>query len=187
MIVLPQKIREEISEKVFSRADDYRYLARTRSENSEFLDQLVKDPNIGGVLREYMSREKVKTYIKDSVLNKYSKLKQTLPRNLELTLKPLYGAPIYEVEYRKSDHLSLHRTNDNKLVAVARTKPLKWETGLRKLILFIASSQGLPPSDGTQLDLILAIFQHGVPVNEGDKKLVEGGLKLIGVKGLWVE
>ena len=70
---LPADKQRRIKKLIFSRADQFGYATSGRIENGRFLDQLVNDPEIGGVLKEYMEKERVRTYIKDGVLNAYTK------------------------------------------------------------------------------------------------------------------
>lgn len=48
---LPSQLQRKIKEAVFTQADAFGYAARNRTENSAFMDELISDPNIGGVLR----------------------------------------------------------------------------------------------------------------------------------------
>ena len=70
---LPADKQKRIRALIFGKADQFGYATSGRIENGRFLDQLVNDPEIGGVLKEYMEKERVRTYIKDAVLNAYTK------------------------------------------------------------------------------------------------------------------
>jgi hypothetical protein len=73
---VPDDIRD-VFEAVYKKADDHKYIAKGRPENSLFMNQLVADPAIGGKLGEHMAKSKVKTYIKDTILNRYAKEKKS--------------------------------------------------------------------------------------------------------------
>ena len=70
---VPARISKEIKEIVFKEADGFNYLARTRSDNGWFLDKLVIQQDVGERLSQYMSKAEIRTYIKDAILNRYSK------------------------------------------------------------------------------------------------------------------
>lgn len=44
-----------------------------RIESGRVLDILVDDPDVGKIIIEYMPKERVRTYIKDGILNAYTK------------------------------------------------------------------------------------------------------------------
>lgn len=112
---------------------------------------------------------------------------------MEKFLCPIYDK-LDEIDYRQRDHVSLHRVNNNgRLVAASRASDLKWETGLRKLLQYVAAlptsnittESGLFPGNISSPDLVLIIFEYGSPKNESDKRLTERGLKLVNVQCLW--
>ncbi len=188
---IPSNPRKEIFAHVYAKADEHLYLEKSRPENAQFMENLRRDPKVGGRLENYMDPTKVKTYIKDTILNKYAKDRKVLPRSVEELLYPIYGE-LVEIDYRKQDHVSLHRMeNHSRRVAVSRASDLKWETGLRKLIQYVAamplasSISSLFPVSTDNPELVLIIFEYGGPMNDSDKHLIEKGLALINVKCLW--
>ncbi len=68
---LPSRVQKRIREAVCQKADQHSYASQDRVKNGQFMDDLVDDPEIGGVLREYMNEARVRTYIKDGILNAY--------------------------------------------------------------------------------------------------------------------
>ncbi len=72
---LPKTVREEIVRLVEERADQHSYMSRSRTENREFMQALTNDPSIGGRLSDFMPKERIRIYIKDSILNAYAKQK----------------------------------------------------------------------------------------------------------------
>lgn len=186
-LTLPKEIRESVFRAAYAKADSYKYLTRNRIESGTFLENLVNDPEIGGRLLEYIDRERVRTYIKDAILHRYSLERRRLPRDVDDVLLSIYPKRlIHEIQYVAADAVSLHRIENGPYLVVARTNHKKWETGLRRLVLYIARSTGLPPKDGTPMDRILIVFQFGDVINDGDRKLVAKGLSLLGVKCVWV-
>lgn len=182
MSTIPETVREEVHKYVTGLADAHNYLDKNRPENAAFIRQLLNDPAVGGRLREYMPSEGVKTYIKDGILNKYSKKQRPLPRHVDDVLCALYTVVPLEIHYSKRANTSLHVREDGGLVVVTRTTT-RWETGLRRILLYVASNPrrmqtGIP-------DLVLVLFQYGNPVNGGDRQLIERALKLVDVKCCW--
>lgn len=55
---LPNKKRNQIETLIYARADEMNYRTLSRPESSLFLDSLVEDSAVGGVLREYYPKEK---------------------------------------------------------------------------------------------------------------------------------
>lgn len=190
---IPESARKEIFAYTFTKADEAHYLEISRPESGQFMENLRNDPKVGGRLEKYMEPARVRTYIKDTLLNKYAKDKKVLPRDVEKFLCPIYGE-LDEIEYRQQDHVSLHRVKNNgSFVGVSRASDLKWETGLRKLVQYVAAlptsyittASGLLAGNTDSLDLVLIIFEYGSPKNESDKRLTEKGLKLVNVQCLW--
>jgi hypothetical protein len=184
---IPRKVRKEIRDFAFAEADKHQYLLKSKNENAAFLDRLVKHQKVGGRLREYMPEERVKSYVKDAVINKYSKRERVLPRDITSLISKRYRGVVHEISYDKEKAVSLHRIEAGPVVAASRSAYIKWETGLRKLLLYVAAAPGLPPSDGTPMKLLLIIYQHGNPVNQSDRSLTERGLNLVDVDCAWVD
>lgn len=182
---IPSEIREKIKVIVYDQANEYDYLNRTRPENSAFMDRLVRDPRVGGVIREYRNDNDVKTYIKDAILNHYSKEKRSLSRNISSAVPTIHGGRITEVSYNKGNNISIHKAvESSKLFVVARSSYLKWETGVRKLALHVAGNAVLMSNN--DITLILVIFLHDCIINDSDKKLVEDALKVLDVSCSWI-
>lgn len=49
--ILPSKVEKNIKSLIFQRADEFGYASRSRRDNSQFMDELVEDPEIGGYLK----------------------------------------------------------------------------------------------------------------------------------------
>ncbi len=181
-IRLPDDVRDEVFQVVYQKADEHKYVAKGRKENGLFMNQLVRDSLVGGRLAEYMAKGHLKTYIKDTILNRYAKERKRLPKDIGRIISSHYSCTIHEIEYVAKDHLSFHRTEDNQYLIVARINYLKLETAIRKLALYAA---GRITAELPSLDLIVIIFEQGCPVNTADRELVTKGLELLGVKTFW--
>ncbi|MBK8130662.1 MAG: hypothetical protein IPK53_17770 [bacterium] len=160
-------------------------MEKDRTENGQFMESLIHNADIGGRLNTFMPSAKVKTYIKDAILNRYAKVRRTLPKEIDSHIKLAYEVESNEIEFDSQTGISLHRLSTGEYVVAARTRHLKWETGLRKLLLFVAGKQGLIEMR-TQLNLLLVIVDTNHVVNSSDKRLVNQALALADIKGLWV-
>jgi hypothetical protein len=183
---IPPAVRKKIFDRVHELADRHKYLQKGRNENARFLDSLVADREVGGRLREFMPEERVKSYVKDAILNKYAKKRKGLLRDVGHLL-PAGAGEWYEVGTDREKTVSFHRAETGVLLAVARTTYIKWETGVRKLLLYVAG----PPEQsrgkgGARPRLMLVIHEHGASVNESDKKLTERALELAGIDCAWI-
>jgi hypothetical protein len=186
MTRLPSRVAAEMQDTIDRKADEFGYLTRNRVENGQFLEQMVAEPTVGGRLIEYMDISKVKTYIKDKLLNQYSKKHRPLPRDIKHILAPTHGESLVEIKYWNEDHVSLHRANETDLLLVARIAFNKWETGLRKLVMYAPQFHG-SKQEKEILRLILIIFLHGNSINGADRANITKGLNLLGVESLWEE
>ncbi|MBV9924483.1 MAG: hypothetical protein JOZ96_05525 [Acidobacteria bacterium] len=187
-IKIPPEVRNQIIGHVDELADRHKYLQKGKNANAVFIDALVADPHVGRRLREFMPEERVKSYVKDALLNKYAKRRKGLLRDLGGVISADFGK-CFEVGYDKERGVSLHRSEANTFIAAARTTYVKWETGLKKLLLYVAGlpdkTRGNGKGDGPRL--LLVIHEHGNPVNESDKRLTERALGLVGVDCAWVD
>ena len=75
---IPDPARQNIFDAAFKEFDDHQYLTKSRPENADLMDRLIEHPDIGAKLQNFIPKEKVRTYIKDTILNNYAK-KRFLP------------------------------------------------------------------------------------------------------------
>jgi len=184
-MTLPDKVRKVVKESVYKKADDFCYMHKSRVESGVFMENLVRDPEVGLVLAEYMNRGALKTYIKDAILNRYMKDKKRtwLPSKPDQII-PLMRK-IYEQDasiiYHHGGDIFLFRLDNGDLVLIAQGTLLKWETALRKALEFLAKSPGLPPTTG-RLHTLLNIAILGLPFTEADRTHLVTALGYVGVK-----
>ncbi len=165
------------------------YNTRSRTENNQFLDILVDDPEIGGVLREYMAKEKVRTYIKDAVLNAYAKritknaFEKKSPTDI---VKQVYGvsSSIIIQGTGKNERLSVSRSDDGQIYIVSGGTILKWETALRKALELIAKQSGLTVN-GKRPEICLQLIVKNNSLTEADKTNILTTLGAIEVKAIF--
>jgi hypothetical protein len=179
------KVRAAVEHACFQLLDDWKYLNRSRNENSKFMDQLVNHKDVGRKLQEFLDIAAVRKYIKDVLVNKYAKEKRQMPRDISVELGGIINEALDEIEWVASDNLSLHRSALGIYVVAARTTYVKWETGLRKILLYICSKPALRPVGDCVTIMVLAVFEHSADINEADRKELGSALGLIGVKVFW--
>jgi len=180
--LLPHKKSQQIREIVFNRADEYGYMSRNRHENSQFMDSLVEDAKIGGVLREYMPKENVRTYIKDAILNAYTKRRKNmiLASNTPVdTVKQVYGIETNEIHTEGG--VTICQSADGRLFVVSQGTVLKWETALRKALEIIARRPGLS-ANGVKPFICLYLAIVNSTTTDGDRKHITDSLAAISVK-----
>lgn len=183
-VKIPSHVRLQIKSAVYERADDFGYAERNRVENNAFLNELVNDPEIGHRIGEFIPREKIRTYIKDSILNAYSKQRQAiiLSTNPTEIACQICGQNVDHIETlsMKSSKIHLFRREDKDFLVLVAGNVMRWETALRKGLEFITRSPGLP-SDDHKVHVALSLASTGAPLTESDRKAIIQALDFIGV------
>lgn len=179
---LPPKVAKQIKALVYKKADKFKYLAKSRPENNRFIENLLSDPEIGGKLSTFMRKERIKTYIKDGILNRYSKNKTqaarledpraVIEKKLGFRTKEVESDPMKKVALFKS----IGRKTQDQYVVVAEGTYVKWETALKKALMY---SQGKPFTEksDTSIHILLCIFAQDKKIPPSDKKALEKALK----------
>jgi hypothetical protein len=170
MMKVPYDVAKEIKELVFEEADQVRYLSQSRTNNGVFLENLVNKPEVGGRLADYMAKTEVKTYIKDAILNRYAKdkLSQQRPTELKSVIQTIIGLTNAElVEESAAKGIKLYKASD-KFVVVSDGTYLKWETALRKALLFISNKPFA--QDSSSVSILLTLFARHQKVPASDNK-----------------
>lgn len=180
---LPALVRKAVKETVFRKADEFGYCHKSRIDSGTFMEQLVKDKEVGKVLAEHMPKADIKTYIKDALLNRYSKDKKgrLLPSNSDgvcKLIKKVTGQGATLIESQNSVYL--FRLDDKDLLLIAQGTLTKWETALRKALEYVAKAPGLPPAD-VDLRVLLNIAVMGKPLTRADRDYLTAALKFVGV------
>jgi len=180
----PKNISDVVKATIYKAADDAKYMAMSRVDSGQFMDGLVKRKDIGGVLEDYIAKQQIRHYIKDGVLNRYTKDKarDAYKLNLEAIIKSEFSFDVSKsgngsgvVLYR-----SQQCTVDGKYVVVAQGTFLKWETALRKALCFIAAAPFAQNAKSIQILLVLYAQEKVIP--PADKKLLDNALKVCGAK-----
>jgi hypothetical protein len=168
MVKLPKDVQTRIKTAVYRKADEFEYMARTRTENGVFMENLVNDPEMGGVLAEYMPGNSVKTYIKDAVLNRYAKDKTKKEHGKGAdAIRAVLGKDSSQIE-TKGD-VSLHRVSTGEFLVLSKGTWIKWESALRKALEFIGGAPGFAKPESKPL-ILLNLSTQGRRLTEGDRK-----------------
>jgi len=179
---LPKDVAARIQMSVFKKADEHGYASQGRVENGRFMDDLVDDPEIGGVIKEYVQGGKVRTYIKDGVLNAYTKqkTKQILHAHDPIQIICLtFG--VEEVFILNKGDIAVCRSSNERIFVIGRGTVLKWETALRKALEYIARTPGIRV-DGNYPTICLQLAVVNDDITEGDKTQIINALAAVGVK-----
>lgn len=183
-VLTPEK-KAKIKKAIFDKADKFGYASCTRNDSGRFMDELVEDPDVGGVLKEYMSKEKVRTYIKDGVLNAY---KKKLAEKVLNTISPTETIrQVYNVESStiqkckgKDVGVAVSRATDGRIFVTSNGSVLKWETALRKALELIAREQGLSV-DGVTPTICLQLAVINSDITDAEKNHIKEALAAISV------
>ena len=182
-IILPKPIERAIKEYVFKLADEQNYLSTSKIENGQFMDRLVADPKAGKKLESYIGKDKIRTYIKDAVLNRYTKQRRNecKPSNLGKLYSDKLGIQCHEVETSKETTLIRCEAGGaySYIVSVDGTYT-KWETALRKALLF-AGNKPFAKKSSSKILIHLNLFTPA-HITDSDKKAIRLALAIIGAE-----
>lgn len=179
---LPKNIADQVRDKIYERAESFDYSSRTRTENSHFMDDLIEDPEIGGVIRSYLPAERVRTYIKDAVLNAYKKSRvRDLLDSLDINAVLLYVFGVEtELIQKLNAESSVYRTENGQLIVVSKGTYVKWETALRRALEAIAKFPKADEDKQNPLICLMLAVQNG-EAPDADKTFIKKALGAIGV------
>lgn len=184
---LPEDVREQIRQLVYDRADKANYLAQGRIENGRFMMSLVNDPQIGGVLEDYMPSGEIKTYIKDAVLNRYAKEKRAEALesySAESLIAGSFG-PCVEIETKGQVTLCKSKVRAASYCVVGHGTSDKWETALRHALVYVTNL----PEETQKKDIRIALrcTSPRGKLSMSDKRHIKEALGRIGVEYYSIE
>jgi len=180
---IPTKIFENIYSQVATKAEAAGYGNIGPSETSKFIDQLVTDASVGNKLKEYLPNGKIRTYIKDTLLDKYNRSQNEVPQDVSKYISNTFRCNTLEVEYEKHNRVSLHRFEhkDNHLLVVARGTFTRWETALRKALAYIVRCHAKNKTT-PKIEILLVISANRHVVTSADEESLRKALDIVGVK-----
>ena len=183
--VLPPDISKKLKKLVFEIAEKEGYLNRDRASNKEFMDQLVKHPQIGGVISQYIEKSRVHKYIKDAIINRYSKDKFIEARKsvcLNKVIKDLFDIDVIEVEEIPNKKISLFRKeakDSRRFIVVGDGTYTKWETALRKVLCYSTDKHFY---NNGQVEYLLNLYTQEKKVPQSEKLFLTSTLNQINAK-----
>lgn len=181
---LPNEKAKLIKARIFQKADEVGYARSGRIENGKFIDDLVEDDEIGGVLKDYMDKARVRTYIKDGVLNAYTKklIKAALSSKKPKQIVKIAFDDQAEV-IQKKENISVLRAESGALYVVSNGTVLKWETALKKALELIALEPTLIQNNvAPRICLHLGVLSSTLA--DSDKACISTALGIVGVKAV---
>lgn len=175
---VPTEIAKQIKAVVFALADNHAYLAKSQPENRQFINNLLADDRVGKVLEQYLEKGAIKTYVKDAILNKYSKakLRETASVDREVVIRSVVGCGSTEVATR--ERVSLHRLGDGKFVVVSLGTLTKWETALRHAAEFVHGCRSIP--EGIPVGIIVLIAADDRRLTSADRISIRAVVRILG-------
>ena len=180
MVDIPKKVMLEIRERVFSVLDQKEYMSTKRIHSGKIMDFLVSDPMIGARIAEYSGKERVRTYIKDALLNRYTKERTKAPADWTPFIKELFGAECSQVATLNG--VRVFRSQDGTIFVGSHGRLLKWETALRKLLEYRAGNTKALVDHGKLVESCLILMSGGAPQTTADADLLRSALANINVK-----
>ena len=180
---IPKGIKKTIKQKTFAILDERQYLSQTRRENGLLMNELVANPDIGGVLSGFMPKAAIKTYIKDALINDYAKkqnAKSISGEAVEARLTVSEGTNVHLIEGSFDKKVMFLCAENGTLIVAGIGSLSKWETALRKALEFIEKAPNLPPTTGA-LKVYLLISMKGKSLTDSEKKHIINTLSLINI------
>lgn len=189
VVQIPTKIAKELRNRVFELCDKFDYCARGRSDSAKFMNDLAANPQVGGVISNFTTSEKVRTYIKDALLNAYSK-KHVRDKeksiNLQATLSKFYKKELKQVLEKGKLSVWKDEEDSESIYIVHFGTLVKWETALRKALEYIASTDHIRKMN-LRPKICLALIIQIDDLTDGDKGLIKTALDLIDVSVIFVD
>lgn len=186
---LTETKQKRVKEAIYIKADNFGYMTAGRIESGKFMDDLVDDPEVGGILKDYMTKERVRTYIKDGVLNAYTKQKNRhvlASKTPEDTVRNLFAveAQIIQECKAKNKGLFVLRASNGDIFVVSSGTTLKWETALKKALELIAREPGLT-INANKPRICLRLSELSQLLTDADRDHIRTALGAIGVKAIF--
>ena len=178
---LPDNVRKAIKERVFTLADKIGYSNQSRKDNGMFLNSLVNDPEVGGVLKEYIPLVGIRHYIKDAFLHDYART-----QNRKKLDKISFEDVIYKTFEVRAQFVGsiknayIYRDDTNNVYLLHLGTYLKWETALRKLLECIIANPNLE-QNAQKVYLCLVLTVSNGEMSFGDQEQVKKALQYIRV------
>ncbi len=177
---IPKNIGEEVTKRVETVCEERNYLSLGNLERSALYDEMVNMKTIGGVLKEYMPKEKVRTQIKDVYVNKYAKKKRKSINNT---------ADAFAIEYLGTDNYRKAGTKDtpiyiyrDRILITAYGTTDRWETALKHALDSKYKLLSKNNSEPEQYSIVLRLTIRKGKLTNSDLETIINTLKMINVE-----
>ena len=182
---IPKNIADSVKKTAFELCNKFNYSRRSRAENNAFITNLVNNPQVGGILQQYVPQDKIRTYIKDAVLHQYSRrLAKNLIDKIDIgeILSRKFKTQLTKVGRSSNNSYIFKQNGSQKQYYIAKIGTLvKWETALRKALEYRSTNKML--SDvSANVNICLILLANGGTLTKGDKQQIETVLNYINVQ-----
>lgn len=180
-ITIPDDVKAQVVARVRDALDSAGYFSQALTDNSQLFDSMTANPMIGGVLGQYMKKEKVRTYIKDGIIGKYAKLKNEeilSTDKVKRDLERCEGSAITIIQDKAQVIVGVN-DSDGSVVYAAKGTVLKWESALRKVLEKRAAA---PDKEGMIVKMYLLLSNTGRKLTEAEQLSIHKTLAVVGVK-----
>jgi hypothetical protein len=183
-IKIPHDKVDLIRRRVYEELDKAKYLASSRTDNAILLENLCANPNIGGIVGLYYPKERIRTYIKDAVINRYAKehkrtQRPAFEKQIEFCSKKYLVGTFLPLNSGDKKVILMKAAESPIFVVIVEGTLLKWESALRTGLLFVAS-RPIGANPQSIVHIVLSLFIGGVSVTPSDKKLLAKALARAG-------
>ena len=183
-IRIPAEKLSIIRERIYAELDKANYLNSTRTDNAVLIENLCANPEIGRIVGQYYPKEKIRTYIKDGVINRYAKEHKAINRPPENDQIDFCSRKFLVRNFVKHDSgdkevLLLKSLEAPIYVVIVEGTALKWESALRKGLMYVASHP-LGNKDQNVVHIVLSLFWGSVRLTPSDVKVLEKALSRAG-------
>jgi len=180
-VVIPPTVKAQVVSRVREQLEEAGYFSQGLFNSTVMLDDMAADSQIGGVLAQYMRKDKVRTYIKDCIIGKYAKKKNgelLSTERLKFELEKREGTVSLHAE--KNQVVTFINENDGCFIFAAKGTVLKWESALRKVLeLRVQIDAG---QEGMQVKTYLFLSNTGRTLTDGERQNLNRTLGLVNVK-----
>ena len=175
-MMIPERIRDEIRDRLWATADTLGWSRLSDAERANFYELWTRDSTIGGQLGHFMDPRKVRVYIKDSLIKPYERSRISLHEN---DVWRLLSLPKPAPPYKRYIKPHGRRLSDGKVVCWGKSRD--W-----KLILMAVFERAHANSGSQAFGAVL--LESGRTSEEHQRQLVGEAAKHLGIRTLaWLE
>lgn len=175
-MMMPEKIRDGLRDKLWSTADELGWAALNDAERSRYYERWTRDPAIGGQLAHFMDPRKVRVYIKDSLIKPYERAR-LLASEAQIWHALEITCPTTAIETFIKPHGCL--LEDGRVICWGKSRD--W-----KLVLMAAFERSRSTRENRAFGVVL--LETGKTSFEDERKLVKEAATCLGIEKLvWLD